>query len=84
MYFHLQGTISDVSRIGPYVDEEIRVTSDLREEGVIKQAFRRSAGPGTYLIIEAASEKAARESLGRLPFISEGLMTFDYTEIYEV
>ena len=48
-YFHATGAVSDPSKIGPYVDEEMKILADLQAEGVVEHAYRRSQGPGVFL-----------------------------------
>jgi hypothetical protein len=42
------------------------------------------AGPGVLLILEGASIDPIRARIDSLPFVSEGLMTLEYEEIYEI
>jgi hypothetical protein len=63
----------------------MRVMRDLKDEGLIKSAYRRSAGPGFYFILEGRSIDAVREQIDTtLPFVIENLPTLDYDEIYEI
>ena len=68
----------------PYLDDEMRVLGELKAEGVIKSAYRRSAGPGGYFLLEGPSIDAVRERVDTLPFVIENLMTLEYDEIYEI
>ncbi len=51
--FHATRAVSDLSKIGPYIDEEIKILADLKGEGVVEHAYRRSQGPGVFLIVSA-------------------------------
>ena len=82
--FHATRAVSDLSKIGPYIDEEIKILADLKGEGVVEHAYRRSQGPGVILIVNASALGDARQQLGRLPFVAQGLMTFDYTPVNEM
>lgn len=85
MYFHLTGTITDPSKLAPYRDDEVRVFGELRTEGVVLHAFRRSDEPTIiYLIVAAEHDEEAREQMARLPFVDKGLLTFDYAEVTEM
>jgi uncharacterized protein YciI len=83
-YFHATGAISDPSKIGPYRDEEMKILADLQAEGVVKHAYRRSQGPGVFLIVNASDLEDAQRQLGRLPFVAQRLLTFDYTPISQM
>jgi hypothetical protein len=50
----------------------------------MKAVYRRAAGPGALLILEGASIDAIRARVDTLAFVSEGLMTLEYEEIYEI
>jgi hypothetical protein len=82
--FHATGAVSDPSKIGPYIDEEMKILADLQGEGVVEHAYRRSQGPGVFLIVNASNLEDAKRRLGRLPFVAQGLMTFDLTPINEI
>jgi hypothetical protein len=40
--FHATGAVSDPGKIGPYIDEEMKILADLKGEGVVEHAYRRS------------------------------------------
>jgi hypothetical protein len=40
--------------------------------------------PGVYVILEGSSIEAVRERVDTLPFVVEGLLAFDFDEIYEI
>jgi hypothetical protein len=63
----------------------MRVLRELKAAGVIKSAYRRSAGPGFYLILEGPSIDALRDRVdATLPFVVENVATLEYDEIYEI
>jgi len=66
------------------VDEEMKILADLQGEGVVEHAYRRSQGPGVFLIVDANDLEDAQRQLGRLPFVALGLLTFDLTPINEM
>jgi hypothetical protein len=84
MIVFARGSITDPDELGPFVDDEMRVVKQLKAEGVIKAVYRRAAGPGVLLLLEGASIDAIRARVDDLPFVSEGLMTLEYEEIYEI
>jgi hypothetical protein len=79
-----RGSITKPDELGPFVDDEMRVVKQLKDEGVMRAVYRRAAGPGTLLILEGQSMDAIRERMDTLPFVVEGLMTFEYEEIYAI
>jgi hypothetical protein len=84
MYFLATGTLTDLSHASPHQEEETRVLTELRERGLVREAFRRAAGPGVVSILEASSLQEAQEQMSRLPFVALGLLTFEYTELIEL
>jgi hypothetical protein len=79
------GSITRPDALAPHLDDEMRVMRDLKAEGLIKSAYRRSAGPGFYFILEGPSIDAVRQQIDTtLPFVIENLATLDYDEIYEI
>jgi hypothetical protein len=47
-----KGSIPRPDALAPYLDDEMRAMRELKADGVIKSASRRSAGPGFYFILE--------------------------------
>ena len=85
MFVIAKGSITRPDALAPHLDDEMRVMRDLKAEGVIKSAYRRSAGPGFYFILEGPSIDSVREQIDTtLPFVIENLATLDYDEIYEI
>jgi hypothetical protein len=79
-----RGSITEPDRLGPFIEDEMRVVGQLKAEGSIKSVYRRAAGPGTVIIAEGENIAAIRERMNTLPFVVEGLMTLDYEEVYEI
>jgi hypothetical protein len=79
-----RGSITEPDRLGPFIDDEMRVVGQLKDQGVMKALYRRAAGPGVVIILEGESMDAIRERMNALPFVVEGLMTLDYEEVYEI
>jgi hypothetical protein len=79
-----RGSITEPDRLGPFIDDEMRVVGALKDEGVMKALYRRAAGPGVLIILEGESIDAIQERMNTLPFVVEGLMTLDYEEVYEI
>ena len=80
-----KGSISRPDALAPHIDDETRVLRELKADGVVKSAYRRTAGPGFYFVLEGASVDAVRERVDTtLPFVIENLATLEYDEIYEI
>jgi hypothetical protein len=84
MIVFARGSITDPDALAPYIEDEMRLVDLLKPDGVMAAVFRRTAGPGVYLLLEGPSLDAVRERVDTLPLVVEGLMTLDYEEIYEI
>ena len=85
MYLHATGTFTDFDKIGPYWEEEKRVTAELKAEGVFKNVYRRvSDGPGVFVIMEADDVDDAHTQTGRLPFVANGLLKFEFLPVEQL
>jgi hypothetical protein len=83
MYFFATGTITHPDHIGEHMEAETRVLNELRDEGLVLDAFRKTTG-GVVSFLEAESLEEAKAGMGRLPFVALGLMTFDYAEVVQL
>ncbi|MCW2750266.1 MAG: hypothetical protein JWR83_1376 [Aeromicrobium sp.] len=81
MYFHATGTIPDLEKLGPHLEEETQVVTKLAEEGVIKGLFRLTERSGVYMIVEADDLEDARKQVGRMPFVINGLLSFEFEPV---
>ena len=80
-----KGSITHPDALAPHLDDEMRVLRDLKAKAAIKSAYRRSAGPRFYFILEGPSIDAVRERIDTtLPFVVENLATVEYDAIYEI
>jgi hypothetical protein len=50
----------------------------------VREAFRFAEKHGVIGVFEGESLEAVRAQIGRLPFVSHGVLTFDYTEIVQL
>jgi hypothetical protein len=66
-----------------HLDEERRVAAELQAEGILKQLYRRSHGPGVFIIVEANDLDDAHKQMGRLPLVACGLLTLEFVEVDE-
>ena len=81
MYFFVTATISQPDKVAVYRDEETRVLNELRAEGVVTAAYLRADGQGMVGIVQGTDLADVETHLGRLPFVANGLMAFDYAEV---
>jgi uncharacterized protein YciI len=84
MIVFARGSITNREALAPHREEELRAVAQLKADGVMKAAYRRTAEPGVYLILEGSSVDAVRERVDSLPFVVEGLMTVEYEEVYAI
>jgi hypothetical protein len=84
MIVFARGSITNPDALRPFIEDEMRVVGELKDDGVIKAVYRRAAGPGVLLSLEGESIDAIRERVDTLPFVVEGLMTLEYEEMYEI
>lgn len=64
-----------------YKAEEDKVVNELRAEGVLSAAYRRTDGAGVLGIAHGADLDAVKAKLARLPFVAHGFIEFEYVEI---
>jgi uncharacterized protein YciI len=82
MYLHVTGTVTaEREQLVPHAEEEARVLRRLKADGVVLCSFRRTDKPGAFLIVEADSLDSARERLDQLPYVANGLLTFEFIEV---
>jgi hypothetical protein len=67
-----RGSITEPDKLGPFIDDEMRVVEQLKAEGVMKAVYRRAAGPGVVIVLEGETIDAIRERMNTLPFVIEG------------
>jgi hypothetical protein len=79
-----RGSITEPRKLGPFIDDEMRVVGELKAEGVMKALYRRAAGPGIVTVLEGEDIDAIRARMNTLPFVLEGLMTLEYDEVYAI
>jgi hypothetical protein len=80
-----KGSITRPDALQAHLDHETQVLRELKADGIVTAAYRRSAGPGFYFILEGPSIDAVRERIDTtLPFVVENVATLEYDEIYEI
>ena len=63
------------------VAAEQRRSGELAEEGFVRRLELRADGSGGFLLVEAATAETAIQRLETLPFVKNGLMTFELAEL---
>jgi hypothetical protein len=81
-----KGTVTRPDALTPHIiDDEMRVVAELKAEGFITSAYRRSEGPGFYFLAEGPSLDAVRERIDNaLPLVIANLATVEYDALYEI
>jgi hypothetical protein len=81
MYFFVTATLIQPEKDAEFRDEETRVLNGLRAEGVVTSAYLRTDGGGLVGIVQGTDLAEVQTRLGRLPFVANGLMAFEYAEV---
>lgn len=81
MRFHVDARFVEGADPQPRMADEVRRVQELRDEGVVEQVFRRLDGTGAYLVAVADSAEALTAHLDTLPFVEDGIMTMQLSEI---
>ncbi|SMO39696.1 superoxide dismutase [Gracilimonas mengyeensis] len=61
----------------PHLRDEARQGWELYKEGIIREMYFRDDKPEAVLILECKDEEEARDKLGTLPLVKEGLISFE-------
>jgi hypothetical protein len=67
MIVFARGSITNRDALAPH-REELRAVAQLKADGLTKAAYRRTAEPGVYLVLERSSVDAVAERVNALPF----------------
>lgn len=65
----------------PHMEREAKKVLSLMAEDVVREVYSRHDGKGAIFVLEAASVEAVEARFSELPFVQNGLLTF---EIYAV
>jgi uncharacterized protein YciI len=84
MLFVAIGSLTNLDKVGPFVDDEMRVLNELRKEGRVKAALRRKHEPGVFLVVDADNVEDAKFELDRLPYVGAGVLKFELIEVSEI
>ena len=69
---------------GPHLQAEAAYVGKLRDEGLVRDVFVKADRTGPILLLNDVNAAEAAERLASLPFVAEGLATFDYVELITV
>jgi muconolactone delta-isomerase len=64
-----------------YKAEEDKVVDELRAEGILSSAYRRTDDSTVFGIVHGADLDAVKAQIARLPFVAHGFIEFEYVEI---
>jgi uncharacterized protein YciI len=64
-----------------YRAEEDQVVDELRAEGVLSVAYRRTDGASVIGIVHGADLAEVKAQVVRLPFVAHGFLEFEYAEV---
>jgi hypothetical protein len=64
-----------------YRAEEDRVLDELRAEGVVSAAYRRTDDASVLGIVHGTDLASVKAELARLPFVAYGFIEFEYVEV---
>ena len=79
--FHATGAVSDPSKIGPCTEDRVKILVDLKGEGVVKHAYRRSQGPDVFLLVNAAASRTSSGDWAVSLHSARALLTFDFKPV---
>jgi muconolactone delta-isomerase len=64
-----------------YRAEEDQTLDELRAEGVVSAAYRRTDDAGVFGIVHGTDLTEVKAKLARLPFVTHGFLEFEYVGI---
>jgi muconolactone delta-isomerase len=64
-----------------YRAAEDRMLDELRAEGVVSAAYRRTTDNSVLGIVHGADLASVQAQLARLPFVAHGFIEFEYVEV---
>lgn len=67
--------------IQPHIPAEQAKVAELREAGLIRDFFLKADRTGPIMVLNDVNAAEAAERLATLPFIEQGLVTFEYVEL---
>ncbi len=64
-----------------YLAGENQVVAELRAEGALSVAYRRTDGGGVFGVLHCTDLAEAKAQVARLPFVAHGFLEFEFAEI---
>jgi hypothetical protein len=64
-------------QFGPHLEAEAERAWELYQAGIVRELYFRQDRTTAVLVLECASVEEARQVLGTLPLVREGLIVFD-------
>jgi hypothetical protein len=83
MYFLATGKVQFPERMAALQDAETAALNALRTEGTVLDAFLLP-GCGVISFVSGESAAAVDARMASLPFVSEGLLHFEYEQVFEL
>lgn len=68
--------------IARHARDEMRKLWELYAGGTVREMYLPGSGPGSVLVLEAASKQEAAEILAGLPLVAAGLIQFEVIELH--
>jgi hypothetical protein len=65
----------------PYLAAENARMQELQHKGLVEQMLLKADSSGAVLLLRAADQTAAREAVGSLPLVTNGITRFELTEV---
>lgn len=65
----------------PYLAAEDARMQELQQTGVVEQMLLKADWSGAVLLLRARDHAAAREAVGSLPLVTNGITRFELTEV---
>ena len=65
----------------PHLQAEAARMAELRQAGLVELMLLKADWSGAVLLLRAADLAAAREAVGSLPLVTNGITSFDLTEV---
>jgi hypothetical protein len=76
-----RGPITDREALAPHREEELRAVAQLKADGVMKAAYRRTPSRGSISFSRDPASTPSDNEWTASPFVVEGLMTVEYEEV---
>jgi hypothetical protein len=65
----------------PHLEAERERVLELKQQGVIEDAYRMADHSGAYLVVEGPSLKDVEKALATLPYVKSGIMKAELEQV---